>query len=176
MIENVLIVDLETTGLHPEHSAQIIELGAILYNIKHKAILQQFSTLIPCNENPVQHINNINPEITKLIPYYPYWEDVLTVMVNHAKDVCVAHNAQFDKKFLLHNNRFKYLFADTKWICTKNDFKWPVPLKRNRLQDVCEAMGVPYVNAHRSLADCTFIAQCFSKVEDLQQRIDGVIK
>ena len=34
-IGNVLIVDTETTGLHPDKGAKIIEIAALLYNIKY---------------------------------------------------------------------------------------------------------------------------------------------
>lgn len=175
MIENVLIIDCETSGLHPEHGAQIIELGAILYNVKHKAILQQFSTLIPCDANPVEHINNISVEITNC-NYTFIWALEMTKLMSMNAQAVVAHNAQFDRKFILADHHLSLHFKDCKWICTKNDFQWPVPLKRTRLIDVCEAMGVQYVSAHRALVDCNFIVQCFGKVNDLQERIDGSIK
>ena len=172
MIENVLIVDTETTGLDPSKGAKLIEVGAILYNVKHKAILQQFSTLFPCDENPVSHINGIEPEVTKVKTPRLFITLVLSQMVDHCQAI-VAHNAQFDRKFLaLIDPAPIKSFDDHRWICTKNDFKWPIPLFRNRLQDICMAMGVEYTEAHRALNDCTMIAKCFSKVNDLETRIN----
>lgn len=171
MIENVLILDTETTGLHPDKGAQIIELGAILYNVKHKAILQQFSTLFPCETNPVEHINHISAELTKGKYMADHMKDALISMIANC-DAFVAHNAPFDRNFLLADARMGDLFHSKPWICTQRDFKWPALLTRFRLQDVCGAMGIPYVEAHRALTDCNFIAQCFSKIDDLEERIN----
>lgn len=171
-IENVLILDTETTGLEPSKGAVIIELGAILYSIKHKCILQQFSTLFPCEENPVEHINHISPQITKAFEYNDKWESFFAYMYQEAQTM-VAHNAQFDKKFV-ETLDFGVGQENTKWICTKNHFKWPKPLNRYRLQDVCHSLGVSYgEESHRALYDCERIALCFNKVEDLQERIDA---
>lgn len=173
-IQNILIIDTETTGLHPDKGAKLIEIGALLYNIKHKKVLQTFSTFLPCDENPVQDINNIDPAWTQIMtPIVPAL-DFLDKMAFNA-DYLVAHNAQFDKKFIEHAYPLGDILHST-WVCTKNDFKWPVTLYRNRLSDICEAMGVPYVNAHRALNDCAFIASCFDKIHDLEQRFESAAK
>jgi DNA polymerase-3 subunit epsilon len=162
MIYNVLIVDCETTGLSPKDS-QIIEIAAILYSVKHNNILQTCSTLIPCKHNPVQYINNISADLTNEGYFYQSALSRIKEMITDC-DAIVAHNAPFDKGFL---GTFIPEFLEKEWICTKNDFKWPVILQRKRLQDVCDAMGVPYINAHRALQDCLLIANCFSKIENL---------
>ena len=170
MIENILIIDTETTGLHPEKGAKLIEVGAVLFNVKYKAVLQCYSSLLPCDENPVEHINHINVEWTKS-PYSIEEIDPILVNLANNSEAIVAHNAQFDKKFISLLKCGIYLL-NHRWICTKNNFTWPVPLSRLRLEDICNAMGVPYIDAHRALQDCLLLAQCFAKVEDLQNRID----
>lgn len=174
-IENVLIVDTETNGLHPEHGAKVIEIGAILYNIKNRAILQCLSTLFPCESNPVQHINNITPESTKSPMVADHILMPLFLHMARESQVFVAHNAQFDKKFIDPMKFTKSWQNDPfDWICTKSGFKWPSNPSRLRLQDVCRSMGIDYAEgAHRSMYDCERIALCFSKVDDLQERIDA---
>jgi DNA polymerase-3 subunit epsilon len=169
-MKNILIIDTETTGLDPSKGAKMIELGAMLYSVEHKEVLQNLSTFLPCDVNPVENINNIKAEWTQekipvdaSITFFKW-------MARNA-DAYVAHNADFDKKFLRTLPQLDGEFWAKRWICTKSDFRWPVQLFRNRLQDVCAAMGVPYVDAHRALIDCHFIAMCFSKVEDLEQRM-----
>lgn len=175
-MENVLIVDVETTGLDPLKGAVIIELAAILYNVKYRTILQQFSTLFPCDENPVENINNISAASTRVKMPMTLVVPLLCQMADHAQ-AWVAHNASFDKKFIATLDPQPGIrFADRKWICTKADFRWPVHLYRTRLQDVCAAMEVPYVDAHRALTDCDFIAKCFTKVADLEGRLLGAGK
>jgi len=198
MIENVLILDTETTGLFPDKGDKIIEIAAILFNVKHKSILQCFSTLLPCDENKAEKINHISPEITKCS--YPFLRDRELIIdeeemwrnpsdhqvhiyeekitLNHilidmcdASDACVAHNAQFDKGFINLLPCGEHLL-NKKWICTKNNFTWPSKITRFRLEDICHGMGVPYLNAHRAMADCMLIAFCFMNIEDLASSIN----
>ncbi len=174
MIENILILDTETTGLHPEKGAIVIEVAAHLFNIHHREIIQTFSTLLACDKNPAQDINNIDPEWTRVRKEEGAGLKFLGYM-SHQADYIVAHNAAFDKKFM-GTLKFDGHFEQMKWICTQRDFKWPAQLVRYRLMDVCEAMGVPYVDAHRALNDCNFLAECFKKVDDLESRIFNAVQ
>jgi DNA polymerase-3 subunit epsilon len=169
MIENIIILDTETTGLDPNKGSKLIEVGALLYNLKHKEVLQTMSSFFPCVTNEAIEINHIEPVVTqcKMGTHSPLM--FLRDMAKNAGAI-VAHNAQFDKKFLALCRELDTEFWALPWVCTKMDFKWPCQLFRNRLQDVCEGMGVPYVAAHRSLNDCKFIADCFKHVEDLENR------
>ena len=47
----LLIVDTETTGLTPT-TAELIEIGVIVYDVETATALQQISTLIPFQDNP----------------------------------------------------------------------------------------------------------------------------
>ncbi len=155
MIENILILDTETTGLDPRKGCRVIEIAVILFNLKHKSMLQCFSTLLPCDDNPCESINHISAEATQC--RYPYvnnddliieeiWENpnsptsiiydeeyhyfmegIIPEMANNAQAI-VAHNAEFDRKF------------------------------------------VAYVQAHRAMSDCLLLAQCFQRVHDLEER------
>lgn len=200
MIENILILDTETTGLNAKKGDQIIEIAVVLFNLKYKCVLQCFSTLLPCHENPVESINHIPADATLcdyphaiedgsfelnddfymscedstvIIPYDFFYNITIKEMFNHC-DAIVAHNMQFDMGFIEQLPKSAFLL-EKKWICTKKNFTWPVHLKRLRLQDICDAMHVPYVNAHRAMADCLLLAQCFQNVEDLQARFDRCI-
>jgi DNA polymerase-3 subunit epsilon len=176
MIKNILIVDVETTGLNPDKD-DLIEVGALLFNLEHKVVLQTWSTLLYCENNPVQHINNINPLWTHSLCLNNAFIASFQHLVD-AADCIVAHNAQFDKGFLLHPEIIFACFipVEKPWVCTRNDFPWPVNLTGRKLQDVCRAMGVPYINAHRSLADCQFLVDCFVKIPDLQERFNTIVK
>lgn len=169
-ITNVLIVDTETTGLDPNNGAKLIEIGALLYSVKHKAILQEFSTLLPCEENAAEKINKINPAITEPT-YNTFFATSFLCSMASTADAIVAHNKQFDLKFMRTHSGMDIQFFTMPWICTKDDFKWPIMLKRKRLQDICEAYGVSYANAHRALADCRLIADCFSQVAELEREL-----
>lgn len=173
MIENILILDTETTGLAPKKGDQVIEIGVILFNLKYKSVLQSFSTLVPCEENPVERINHIPAGLTQC--KYPrqtndqyFMESVLPSMAEAAQAI-VAHNAEFDRGFVAAMPCCRSL-AEMQWICTKRNFTWPCHLTRFSLEAVCAGMGVPYVQAHRALNDCQLLAQCFQKIHDLEER------
>jgi DNA polymerase-3 subunit epsilon len=163
MIETILILDTETTGLSPAKGAKMIEVCAILYNLKHKQILQVFSTLLPTQTNEAQHINGIDPDLT-IQPYPTDYLHIVEGMALYAQAL-VAHNAPFDREFLISHYPEMY---GMRWICTQRDFPWPCHLPRRRLQDVCAGMGVDYVDAHRALSDTMFLVNCFNKIENLQ--------
>ncbi len=173
---NILILDTETTGLDPAKGSQVIEIGAILFNIEEQAPLQYLSYLLPCEENAVEHINGIKPSLTKRLQDYDAPHKLLLQMFDFA-DVIVAHNAEFDFKFIASIPALQEMIKYP-WVCTKKDFKWPVKLSRFRLQDVCEAMGIRYVEAHRALNDCRFLANCFAKIpqEELILQFSKLIK
>lgn len=167
-MENIVIIDTETTGLEPSKGAKIIEVAAVLFSVKHKTILQSFSTLLPCEHNPVENINHIKVEFTNAPFSLIKMNEVLLMMVDSA-EACVAHHKAFDMKFVDLLPCGKEIL-NKKWICTKTNFPWPISLSRYRLEDICNAMRVPYVNAHRALMDCLLLAQCFEKVNDLEDR------
>lgn len=169
-MKNIVIIDIETTGLSPL-TDKIIEIGALLFNIEHKIVLQTCSFFLPCNNNPVEHINNIKAEWTSKHRSHSGGILMLRNMIKQA-DAIIAHNAKFDKGFLLEIPYLKKVLSSATWLCTKDNFKWPVALPRKRLQDICSSMGVDYVGAHRSISDCEFLAKCFSKVDDLQARLE----
>ena len=170
MIENILILDTETTGLDPSKGAKVIEVAALLFNVEHKQIIQSISTLLTCDDNPVQEINKIDPLWTQCNKVELAALKFVGQMSNESSFI-VAHNAEFDKKFM-ETLDIWHPFKDKQWVCTQKNFGWPVQLFRMRLQDICEAMGVQYINAHRALADCTFLAECFKKVDDLGERME----
>ena len=171
MISNILIIDTETTGLSPDKN-KMIEIAVILFNLQTKSVLQSFSTLLPCDVNEAYDINRLEAEATRLpmvdrCLYMP----ILLEMVE-VSDVMVAHNAKFDIGFI---KRAMPNLLVRPVICTKQDFKWPMLLYRMRLEDICNASGVPYINAHRAMADCNLLVECFKKVPDLENRFKTAI-
>ncbi len=97
-IENILILDTETTGLD-ENKDEIIEVGCILFNVKSKSVLSQVSFLFPVNSNEAEHVNGIPAEVTNI---KQPWEDGLNFFLKlvDCSDLIVAHNVEFDKNGL----------------------------------------------------------------------------
>lgn len=167
-VNTILIVDTETTGLSVDKGAKLIEIGAVLYSVKHRTVLQAFSTLVPCETNEAQDINGISAEASRLPMVEPsITNHVLESMLSFA-DAIVAHNAKFDLAFL---KIYYPQLLQKPVICTKDDYRWSKILYRKRLMDICEAYEVEYSEAHRAINDCLLLATCFTHEIGLAQRM-----
>ena len=168
-VNNVTILDLETTGLDPEKD-EVIEIGAILYSVENQAVLQQVSTLFPVSQNPQEHTNKIKAEATKSfnpfeIEYDYKWLDDMVFQ----SDYLIAHNADFDKQWLITKGHdYSYRPYEKNWLCTLNDFVWPHNHKPSNLITTALNHGIGVTKAHRALSDCQLIAELFDRTEDLQ--------
>ena len=167
LIENVLILDTETTGLDNEND-DCLEVGSILFNVKTRSVLAQQSFLLPVENNNAEKINNIPSEITRLpqplFEAIKYFESLVQV-----SDVIVAHNAEFDKKWF---GLKKLPQIKKKWICSMDDITWPSDRQlkpRPSVRDLALAYGVPVWNAHRALTDCIYLAEVFKRCGELEK-------
>lgn len=168
-MNHVLIIDTETTGLHPEEGARVIEIGAILFDVKQREVVSQISFLLPTLTNEAEHVNRIKPELTMSVPDISgelaksFW-----CMVDHA-DYAVAHNAAFDSKWFGEGGCLSKM--PLQWICTMEDVRWPGNTKRGRPSVTSLALdyGVPVWSAHRALTDCVYLAEVMRREADLEQ-------
>lgn len=168
-MNHVLIIDTETTGLHPEEGARVIEIGAILFDVKQREVVSQISFLLPTLTNEAEHVNRIKPELTMSVPDISgqlaksFW-----CMVDHA-DYAVAHNAAFDSRWFGEGGCLPKM--PLRWICTMEDVQWPGNTKRSRPSVTSLALdyGVPVWSAHRALTDCVYLAEVMKREPDLEQ-------
>jgi DNA polymerase-3 subunit epsilon len=172
-MKNIVILDTETTGLDSSKD-KTVEVAAVLYNIPSRSILAQASTLLFCEENKAEEINHIPLEALKVIP--PTVEGsslgMIISMIMEA-DAIVAHNAEFDKKFVQLVPPLQMLCRDARWICTRNDVVWPLRKGASlSLTSICIDLGVPVVNAHRALADCLLLVAAMEKMPDIDHFLD----
>lgn len=172
-MENVAILDTETTGLDPSRG-KVLEVAAILYNIPARTIICQASTLLHAEENPAYDINRISVDSLKRIP--SKIENMGLLMITEimaAADALIAHNAEFDKKWIETVIPLQNLSRNTKWICTRNDVKWPIRKGvALNLVHICVDLGVPIVNAHRALSDCHLLLNAIECIEDIDSFLD----
>ena len=163
----LLIVDTETSGLDPA-SGKCLEVGAVLFDVPHRAVLSQLSFLLPASANPARHVNGIDPAVTRLEQPWRQSLQMLAAMVSGA-DAVLAHNAAFDRQWF----GIEPLPAlDLPWICSMDDIRWPDDrhLKpRPSVQALALAYGVPVWAAHRALTDCIYLVQVLERCEQLEQ-------
>jgi DNA polymerase-3 subunit epsilon len=165
-LQRLLILDTETTGLDPEQH-HCIEVGAILFDVPHRAVLSQVSFLLPCQANPAEAVNGIAAAVTQRPQPWQAALQCFEAMLA-AADAVLAHNAAFDRQWFGQG----VLPAITKpWLCSMEDLRWPADrqLRANpSVRDLALAYGVPVWAAHRALTDCIYLAQVFERCPELE--------
>jgi len=164
--ERILILDTETTALSPQDGL-CIEVGAVLFHVPSRSVLQQLSFLLPCPSNPAEAINGLPAAVTRLQQPLEPAMDLFLAQVR-AAEVVVAHNAAFDRQWFGHGCLPELPLP---WICSMEDIRWPAErlLKPNpSVRDLALAYGVPVWAAHRALTDCQYLVHVFERCADLE--------
>ncbi len=163
---NIVIVDVETTGLDPA-TCRVIELGAVLYSTADRCVISSFSTLAQSPDNAAESINRIPVSAVVGAPTVQFAWKQLAGMVDWATAgtdaVFMAHRAEFDRGFIAASA--PKLAERLNWVCSKNDVEWPASKLGASCVEMALAHGVPVVSAHRALTDCMLIANTLAAVQ-----------
>jgi len=163
------IIDTETTGLDTS-TCSVVEVGAILYSVKHQKIINQMSFLMPLNNTGEDafEIHGIESSLCQLSIGFMPLKEVLDEWVEVSSYV-VSHNVEFDSALIDG-------IPEEKWLCTFRDFRWPKSRSRELIK-IALAYDIPVTTVHRALADCSLIASLFTKLGDkLTYSIEEAIK
>ena len=153
--------DTETTGLSCE-SCRIIEIGAVKFSAA--GVSERFNTLI----NPKQHIpsecTSIHHITDDMVRDKPEMKEILPAFINFLNDsIIVAHNAQFDLRFLraeCERNGFSPVKNDV--IDTLQFARWAFPEQKHFKQTLlAEQFGLKIKEAHRAYDDAFICGNIF---------------
>ena len=163
----VLILDTETTGLDPKKD-RVIEVGAILYSVKHASPIMSFAAILPSRTNEAEAITRSPAE---LLQDYVATESPWEVVGRMEAEAILAHNAEFDRAFVPAELR------DQPWICTKNDVTWPKQTKLGgSLVNLALEHGLGVAYAHRALADCELISRLLMRAAELGADVSALLE
>ena len=155
----IISIDLETTGINPEHN-RIIEIGAIRVETG-----EVFHTLV----NPKMPLREKTIEITgitaELLQDAISEEDAIKGLVEFLKEdiILLGHNISFDHSFLvLAMKRCGYEVPQFFGIDTLNLSRMICPeLPKKTLEAMCEHFGIVNECAHRALEDSKATIQLY---------------
>jgi DNA polymerase-3 subunit epsilon len=177
-LRSLLIVDVETTGLDFDENAPI-EFGAILFDVEHRSITHQFSALLPSVvPNGAEALNGIPNSLLDTAEVRAWGITTLRCLQHlyNCADAILAHNAEFDRQWLLpillsKEDELAGNWRQKPWICTLRDFRWKVPGLRSTpsVVDLALAHGVPVWHTHRALTDCIYLAEVLASRQDLPE-------
>ncbi len=158
----ILGVDLETTGLNPTED-QIIEVGAVLWCVESRQPVHMYSALIkgPIVPDDVAGMTGISSD---MLHFYGASEALAIKMVYGLADraqYLVAHNAEFEKKFLAP--RYPSLVTVRPWIDTKTDLPFRPGKGNGTLNDIAMCHGVYNPQPHRALPDVLTMLQVLAQ-------------
>ncbi|NMA94738.1 MAG: PolC-type DNA polymerase III [Clostridiales bacterium] len=165
-----VVFDIETTGLNAQKD-KITEIGAV--KIENREIVDRFQTFINPGVPIPKKIANLTGITDEMVSEAPDIGNVLTEFKKFTQDcVLVAHNAQFDMGFILHNaGKHKLSFfnpvLDTLAL-SRAIFK---DLNSHRLDVIANYLNIELKNHHRALDDAITTCSILLKAMDI---MDGM--
>lgn len=145
------IVDFETTGVVPERTDRVIEVGVVLLDDDGERE-NEWSTLVnPQRDVGASHVHGIRPaDVLDAPEFGDIADDLLGLVMGRT---VVAHNASFDMRFL-HAELKRSGYGISRRPAALCSMKWARRLiGASKLEHCCEALRIPLVDAHSALAD-----------------------
>lgn len=164
-LDMYVMLDTETTGLHPEEGATLIEIGAFLVQPGNENSRPKFEQLIDPRQPLSEFIAGLTGITDQMLQGMPtagaamlrfhQWLD-RTWPAGEPLTI-IAHNAEFDVSFLDAAEQVYDPTAsmfDCRWLCTK-EMSWELnPQKRHhRVTDLIADYHIGDTEEHRALAD-----------------------
>lgn len=159
----LVILDLETTGLD-SRSNRVTEIA--LLRIEKGVVVKTWQSLV----NPTIEISQDNFEITgisnAMVVSAPVFSEVLETLKSYLDDaVVVAHNASFDRGFLIQEYNRAGCNFDKEMLCTVELSRLLFPLeKRHNLDSIIYRHNLQVENRHRAMGDVQLVWQWLQKM------------
>lgn len=169
----VCAFDLETTGLDSKKD-RIIELGAVFFDTASFKIIDEFSTFIWDSTYPkiTEEITDITGiTLEQVMKQHLLPEGALRTLLLRIENIkpaaFIAHNAQFDKGFLLAEAERCKIEIKLPFVCSMRDFIHPEKFKCKKLSHLALDYGVPInpEDLHRAVGDIHVMIKMLEKME-----------
>ena len=163
-----VVFDLETTGLDVTNEG-ITEIGAV--KIENGVISQQFQTLVKPDYRITERITKLTGITEEMVKDSPKISAVLPDFIKFIDGcVLVAHNAEFDLKFIKRFAQAEEYEINNKVLDTMILSRKYLPqLKKADLATLAEYFGIEFRH-HRALSDAYATAEAFIKLMNLKDK------
>ncbi len=157
-----IVVDVETTGLSPGSGDRVIEVGAVA--IEAGIALAEFHSLVYVKKRVPLLVQQIHGITNEMLVGKPEPEEVFPRFREFiGNSILVAHNAQFDIRFLQHELGRLGLGLNNRYRCTlemsRKRYPW---LPNHKLETVFRHLfgrTTGEAQAHRALSDARMVAK-----------------
>ena len=161
-VRRYVVFDVETTGLSPRNGHRVVEIGAVA--IEHQSIVEEFHSLIDAGRAIPKTVQKIHRITNEMLAGKPSPDEVIPLFCRFIRGATlVAHNAQFDIRFLRHEFGRLGLGLDNKYCCTLEMSKRRYPRFANyRLKTVFQCLfgkSTADMQTHRALSGARMVAQ-----------------
>ncbi len=159
------VVDFETTGLNAIND-EIVEIGAV--RIENMKIVDEFHSLVKPRKEMSQKSLEITGITLEELESARGVEEILPKLLEFIGDsVFVAHNADFDYRFLRESARRLNKEVNMPYIDTLQFSKSLLRLSGYGLEKVVKALNLGKFNHHRALDDTKITAEVFLKLLEM---------
>jgi CRISPR-associated protein Cas2 len=168
LLENYVVIDIETTGLSVNND-EIIEIGALI--VKNNIVAEKFQSLVK-NTKPIpKSIEELTGITNQLIEEEGReLDEVLSSFLDFVGDYkVISHNPEFDYSFLrkackMHGlPLFSNEYIDTLKLSKKN----LTDIDNYKLVTLLNHFDIQYEKLHRSLSDCLATKELFDKLNEM---------
>ncbi len=168
-MKNLIILDLETTGFDSKMD-KIIEIGAV--KVKNLEIEDEFSSLVNPNRKLTPEVERITGIESDNLKKAPEISEVIPELESFLEDFpIVAHNKDFDEKFLRESGISKTLHDTLELSCLL------LPIEKKHTQEYLleKHCQISYKN-HRALSDAKNLYELFLFLRNRSIEMDERLK
>lgn len=165
LIDDYIVLDIETTGLCPEFD-EIIELGAIRVN--NGIITDTFESLVKPEDSICGFITELTGITNKMLSGAPPISEILPDFLKFiSNNTIVGHNVNFDINFLYDeavniNTFLSNDFIDTLRLSKRVYKDFP----NHKLKTLIKKLNLPKNRYHRALSDCFCTNALYINIKD----------
>lgn len=163
--QRFVVIDIETTGNAPKKGDKMIQIAAVV--IEEEKIIERYTSFVnPGHEIPpfIEQLTGISNDLVKNAPTFDEIAEKITSLIEDS--YFVAHNVNFDFSFLqeeLKQAGFQPLSCPVLDTVELSRMMFPTA-NSYKLVELCEELGIPYVNPHRADNDAEVTADLLLKI------------